>query len=37
LLAHIENMQNEGFLYNDWKEQLTVVNDPLELIKEIVN
>lgn len=37
LLAHIENMQNEGFLYNDWKEQLIVVNNPLELIKEIIN
>ncbi len=37
LLAHIENMQNQGFLYNNWKEQITVVNDPLELIKEIVN
>jgi uncharacterized protein (TIGR00730 family) len=36
LIAHIEMMATEGFLYNDWRERLIVCNDPPEAIAVLV-
>lgn len=35
LIAHLNNMQSENFLYNDWKESLVIVKDPQALISLI--
>ncbi len=31
LIAHLNTMQAEGFLYNDWKKNLVIIYDPLAL------
>ena len=31
LIAHLDTMQQEGFLYNDWKKNLVIINDPQAL------
>ncbi len=36
LLSHIETMQQEGFLYNDWQEQIKVVDNAEELIAQLI-
>ncbi len=35
LLAHITTMQENGFLYSDWKEQIIVANNPKELANHL--
>ena len=35
LIAHLEKMQSENFLYNDWKESLVIMTDPQALISLI--
>lgn len=32
LIAHMNQMQQEGFLYENWRERLRVVDDPQEII-----
>ncbi len=32
LLAHFNKMYTEGFLYNDWKKSVSIINDPQALI-----
>ena len=32
LVAHLEKMQSENFLYNDWKESLAIIYDPQALV-----
>ena len=32
LFAHLDNMKAEGFLYEDWRKRITVLNTPEELI-----
>ncbi len=32
LIAHLDQMQSEGFLYNDWKESLVIISDPQVLL-----
>lgn len=32
LIAHLEKMQSENFLYNDWKESLVIIYDPQALV-----
>lgn len=36
LVAHIETMAEDGFLYNDWHERLIVCSSPLEAIAALV-
>ncbi|MEI6088032.1 MAG: TIGR00730 family Rossman fold protein [Bacteroidota bacterium] len=36
LIAHIENMFEQGFLYENWKERLIVCNNPDEIISCLV-
>ena len=36
LIAHIETMTAEGFLYSDWRERLLVCNDPAAAIAALV-
>jgi uncharacterized protein (TIGR00730 family) len=36
LIAHIETMYMQGFLYNDWRERLIVCNDPVSAIAALV-
>lgn len=31
LIAHFQQMQNEGFLYNDWNESISIIEDPQAL------
>ncbi len=35
LIAHIDNMSQEGFLYNDWQEKLVVCNNPVSAINAL--
>ncbi len=36
LIAHIDHMSSEGFLYTDWKERLIVCDNPEEAISALV-
>ena len=36
LLAHLEQMQNEGFLYSPWNESFFTISDPEELVSLMV-
>ncbi|MBS1627111.1 MAG: TIGR00730 family Rossman fold protein [Bacteroidetes bacterium] len=31
LLAHFDTMQTEGFLYDNWRDKITIINEPKEL------
>ncbi|MBA4198458.1 MAG: TIGR00730 family Rossman fold protein [Chitinophaga sp.] len=33
LLAHLDTMKANGFLYEDWRERITVINEPKEIFK----
>ncbi len=37
LIAHVQKMANEGFLYSDWQERLIVCNNPEEAIAVLVS
>ena len=36
LMAHIENMDIQGFLYENWRNRLIVCNSPEEIISYLV-
>lgn len=36
LLAHLQQMQNEGFLYTPWNESFFIISDPKELVSLMV-
>jgi uncharacterized protein (TIGR00730 family) len=35
IIAHIETMQQEGFLYEDWRKRIVICNEPEEIIEYI--
>lgn len=37
LIQHLDNMLNEGFLYHDWRERITICNDAAALVDILVN
>lgn len=32
LIAHLDKMQSEGFLYDDWKKNIAIISDPQALV-----
>ncbi len=36
IIQHIETMQQQGFLYEDWKKRIVVCNEPEEVIEAIL-
>jgi predicted Rossmann-fold nucleotide-binding protein len=36
LVAHVDTMAEQGFLYGDWRERLIVCNNPEEAIAALV-
>lgn len=35
LLQHIQHLANEGFLYGNWEEQVTVLQEPTDIIRHL--